>query len=40
MHGDSRATLKVKISAFASEVRKRIKEITALWPAIRRRALC
>ena len=30
MHGDSRATLKVKISAFASEVRKRIKEITAL----------
>jgi predicted RecB family nuclease len=30
MHGDSRATLKVKISAFANEVRKRIKEITAL----------
>src|SRR5713226_7021822 len=30
MHGDSRATLKVKISAFASEVRKQIKEITAL----------
>lgn len=30
MHGDSRATLKVKIPAFASEVRKRIKEITAL----------
>ena len=30
MHGDSRATLKVKISAFASDVRKRIKEITAL----------
>lgn len=30
MHGDSRATLKVKISAFASDARKRIKEITAL----------
>jgi predicted RecB family nuclease len=30
MHGDGRATLKVKISAFAGEVRKRIKEITAL----------
>jgi len=30
MHGDSHAALKVKISAFASEVRKRIKEITAL----------
>ena len=30
VHGDSHATLKVKIPAFASEVRKRIKEITAL----------
>jgi predicted RecB family nuclease len=30
VHGDSYATLKVKIPAFASEVRKRIKEITAL----------
>ena len=30
MHGDSRAMLKVKLSAFASDVRKRIKEITAL----------
>ena len=30
MHGDSRATLKMKIPAFAGEVRKRIKEITAL----------
>ena len=30
MHGDSRATLKVKISSLASEVRKRIKDITAL----------
>ena len=30
VHGDSHATLKVKTPAFASEVRKRIKEITAL----------
>jgi predicted RecB family nuclease len=30
VHGDSHATLKVKIPAFASEVRKRIKEVTAL----------
>ena len=30
VHGDSHVTLKVKIAAFASEVRKRIKEITAL----------
>ena len=30
MHGDSRATLKVKTPALASEVRKRIKDITAL----------
>ena len=30
MHGDSKATLKVKIPTFASEVRKRIKQITAL----------
>jgi predicted RecB family nuclease len=30
VHGDSHATLKVKTLAFASEVRKRIKEITAL----------
>ena len=29
VHGDSHVTLKVKIPAFASEVRKRIKEITA-----------
>ena len=29
VHGDSHVTLKVKISALASEVRKRIKEITA-----------
>ena len=30
VHGDSQATLKVKIPTFASEVRKRIKQITAL----------
>jgi len=30
MHGDSHVMLKVKIPAFASEVRNRIKEITAL----------
>ena len=30
MHGDSHATVKVKTLAFASEVRKRTKEITAL----------
>ncbi|MCK1326572.1 Dna2/Cas4 domain-containing protein [Bradyrhizobium sp. 156] len=30
VHGDSHTTLNVKIPAFASEVRKRIKEITAL----------
>jgi predicted RecB family nuclease len=30
VHGDSHAMLKVKIPAFASEVRKRIKQITAL----------
>ena len=30
MHGDSHATLKVKTPALASEVRKRIKDITAL----------
>jgi hypothetical protein len=30
VHGDSHATLKVKTPAFASEVQKRIKEITAL----------
>ncbi len=30
VHGDSHATLKVKIPTFTSEVRKRIKEITAL----------
>ena len=35
-----RATLKVNISAFASDVRKRIKEIAALLAAIRRQALC
>ena len=29
VHGDSHVTLKVNIAAFASEVRKRIKEITA-----------
>ena len=29
VHGDSHVTLKVKIAAFASEVRKRIKELTA-----------
>ena len=30
MHGDSHATLKVKLPSLASEVRKRIKDITAL----------
>ena len=30
VHGDSRATLKVKTHAFTSEVQKRIKDITAL----------
>ena len=30
MHGDSRATLKVKTPALASELRKRVKDITAL----------
>ena len=30
MHGDGHATLKVKLSSLASEVRKRIKDITAL----------
>jgi predicted RecB family nuclease len=30
VHGDSHATLKVKVPAFASEIRKRIKAITAL----------
>jgi predicted RecB family nuclease len=33
VHGDNHATLKVKTSAFVSEVRKRIKEITALLVA-------
>lgn len=40
VHGDSYATLKVKIPAFASEVRKRIKRSPRCWPAVLRRTLC